>query len=126
MPKWNDPKFLEKLAEKVRSSSDFLEKSGKRMPDLNHWRNIHDAVRTAARNGIKGAMEVAEPLLRKGVDFGGQVGEMVILGANSVSEVFGLLIINPAAYDKRWQSTGLEPYIVTKPYGLPGGCDIVQ
>lgn len=96
MPNIRDPDYLKNITEKVRHTLENFERANK-----NHFENILKSVKKAAKYGCKGAVEIAKPLLEKGIDLGRSAGEAIRLGTGSTLEMFPIIIINPDLFKSK-------------------------
>ena len=92
LPKAGSPGYLEALRRAIKNSLGYP------TTDPGHFQKYLESIKAAARRGCKDAIDIARPVLERGVDYGRSVGTIM---SDIASGPF-ILIINPVYYQE-WQ-----------------------
>jgi RHS repeat-associated protein len=81
LPRSTAPNYLDKLREFVRNSLRYP------TTDAGHFKKTLDSVRAAAARQCKGAVEIARPVLERGIDLGRATGTIILDAGKALNSV---------------------------------------
>ena len=99
MPNIDDPDFLDKFREKVENTLEHLRKKGQDKVERQHFKNILDTVRKAAKNNCRGAIEIAKSALERGIDLGSKVEPIILDFLDTSLKPLVPFIVDPEYYN---------------------------